>query len=65
MLSLFIIYFSFGHVTKKKKDIACVNILNQLIFFFLISGDQCYTMNTVACTVLFHRHDSDSQGVDV
>lgn len=49
-------------------DIACVNILNQLklsFFFFLISGDQCYTMNTSCLHGSFSPPDSNSQGVDV
>lgn len=36
-----------------------------LFFFFLISGDQCYTMNTSCLHGSFSPPDSNSQGVDV
>lgn len=48
-------------------DIACVNILNQLIFFFFLNirRSVLHDEYKLLCTVLFHRHDSNSQGVDV
>lgn len=36
-----------------------------LFFFFLISGDQCYMMNTSSLHGSFSPPDSNSQGVDV